>query len=64
MSASFGQRAAMLYGLAARCLGWRPADFWEATPAELVAALSPSELRMPTGLTRKELERLMDIDNA
>jgi hypothetical protein len=22
-------------------LGWRPAEFWEATPAELAAALQP-----------------------
>lgn len=31
--------ALRLCGLAARQLGWRPRDFWAATPAELAAAL-------------------------
>src|SRR5215204_5976668 len=35
----FGEKAAALSGLAARLLGWRPAEFWAATPAELAAAL-------------------------
>ena len=25
--------------LAARALGWRPAEFWQATPSELLTAL-------------------------
>lgn len=31
----FAPRAARLAGLAALLLGWRPAEFWAATPAEL-----------------------------
>lgn len=41
MSDSFGDAAVRLCGAAATILGWRPADFWEATPAELAAALGP-----------------------
>ena len=36
---TFGQRAAELAGLASSVLGWRPDDFWSATPAELATAL-------------------------
>ena len=39
MSASFGAAAAELAGIAACLLGWRPDDFWSATPAELASAL-------------------------
>ena len=34
----FGQRAAELAGLAASLLGWRPDEFWDATPDELAIA--------------------------
>ena len=41
MSDSFGPAAVRLCGAAATVLGWRPAEFWEATPAELAAVLTP-----------------------
>ncbi len=45
--------------LAARALGWRPADFWGATPAELAACLAPPEAAgAPLG--RDDLTRLME----
>ena len=31
--------AARLAGLAGAVLGWRPGEFWDATPAELAALL-------------------------
>lgn len=40
----FGESAARLAGLAGALLGWRPDEFWRATPAELaavIAALAP-----------------------
>ena len=37
---SFGASAVRLCGLAARVLGWRPGEFWAATPAELAAIFS------------------------
>jgi hypothetical protein len=36
---TFGESAARLMALAALLLGWRPAEFWAATPGELVAIL-------------------------
>ncbi len=62
MSDRFGPAAAALAGLAARMLGWRPDEFWSATPAELAAALSPPVAGVPLG--RPELDRLMEDDNA
>ena len=36
----FRVAAARLAGLAGAWLGWRPDDFWTATPAELAAVLT------------------------
>lgn len=57
MSLTFGETAVRLSGAAANLLGWRPADFWDSTPAELAAALSPAA---PAGEApeRDEIERL------
>jgi hypothetical protein len=37
VSDDFAAAAVRLAGRAALLLGWRPADFWAATPAELAA---------------------------
>lgn len=39
-AAPFADAARMLAGMAARLLGWRPQEFWEATPDELATALT------------------------
>lgn len=62
MSGSFGAAALRLSGLAARALGWRPAEFWAATPAELIAALAPPDAPAPLG--RDDLTRMMEHDDA
>ena len=36
----FGTAASRLSGAAAMLLGWRPGEYWDATPAELAAALT------------------------
>ena len=36
----FAETARTLAGLSAWALGWRPEEFWRATPDELVAALN------------------------
>lgn len=61
MKAALGPGAAALFGLAARQLGWRPADFWSATPAELLAALVPPGTEAPLG--RAEFTRLMERED-
>lgn len=62
MSERFGPAARRLAGLAARLLGWRPAEFWAATPAELSTALTPPG-ESAGGLERAELKRMMECDN-
>ena len=39
MSGLFCQAAARLAGLSGAVLGWRPDEFWRATPAELAGVL-------------------------
>lgn len=62
MSEPFGLSALKLYGLAARLLGWRPQEFWAATPAELSTALAPPE-GVPTGIGRDQLNQMMERDH-
>ena len=52
----FGDNASQLSGAAAMLLGWRPGEFWNATPAELAAAL---QARSAEGPDRQELSALM-----
>ena len=59
----FGPGAARLCGHAAQLLGWRPAEFWLATPAELAAALAPPP-GSPDPLGRADLTRMMEQDHA
>ena len=58
-SGRFGQAASTLAGIAARALGWRPEDFWNATPADLVLALSDPQSSTET-ITRNELNHLLE----
>lgn len=61
MSESFASGAARLAGLAARHLGWRPGEFWAATPSELALCLAPP---LPEGAppSRAEIERMIERD--
>ena len=63
MNRALGPGAARLAGLAARLLGWKPQEFWQATPAELAATLAPYE-PADEPLARTDLTRLMERDNA
>lgn len=53
----FGERAVRLAGVAARVLGWRPDEFWAATPMEMAAALQDGEAVEP--VESGELRALM-----
>ena len=54
---TFGEAARRLSGVAAGRLAWRPADFWTATPAELLACLGGSDEAEPPA--RDVMTRLM-----
>ncbi|MBC2670917.1 phage tail assembly chaperone [Novosphingobium piscinae] len=60
MTGPFGAGAVRLAGLAGRWFGWRPDEFWAATPAELAPLLAPPGAAADPALTRAECERLME----
>ena len=64
MSPRFGDAALALCALAARTLGWRPEEFWSATPVELATALGAGAGPVAApGVDRALLARLMEHDN-
>lgn len=54
---SFGEAAARLSSAASMLLGWRPDEFWNCTPAELMLALGLVEERAD-GPDRQTIEAL------
>jgi uncharacterized phage protein (TIGR02216 family) len=56
----FSQSAARLAGLAGALLGWRPDEFWSATPAELGAVLEALAGPRDESASRADLERLIE----
>lgn len=57
----FSESAARLAGLAAALLGWRPDEFWEATPAELAAVAAALADGEGACASPDDLARLMEI---
>jgi uncharacterized phage protein (TIGR02216 family) len=54
----FGEAASRLCHVAAVMLGWRPNEFWNATPAELALVLvAPAEAQGPDGATIEALKQ-------
>lgn len=63
MSARFGDAALRWAGLAAQALGWRPAEFWAATPIELATALAPpNDFTAFSPPSREAIARMMERD--
>ena len=58
----FAAAALPLCALAARVLGWRPGEFWAATPAELAMCLADPAAPGAT-MDRAELNRLMERES-
>ena len=58
MSDTFGDAALRLAGAAGALLGWRPDEFWAATPAELATVLGALSPHQPPVLSRGDLDRL------
>jgi uncharacterized phage protein (TIGR02216 family) len=57
---SFTESAANLAGLAGALLGWRPDEFWRATPAELAAVLAAMLSPEAQSVSAEDLARLME----
>ena len=56
----FSEAAGRLAGLAGALLGWRPDEFWRATPAELAAVLIALSGGGAAPVTGDELARLKE----
>jgi uncharacterized phage protein (TIGR02216 family) len=56
----FSEAAGRLAGMAGALLGWRPEEFWRATPAELGAVLGAMAPPGEAGASRDDLARLME----
>jgi uncharacterized phage protein (TIGR02216 family) len=60
---SFADTALHLAGQAAMLLGWRPDEFWQATPAELattLAAFAPADAAADHSLLEQMMEQYPD----
>ena len=62
MSGTFAETARELAGQTALLLGWRPPDFWAATPAELAAIFAVQASIAPPSLSREHLTTLLERD--
>ena len=56
----FSEGAGRLAGMAGALLGWRPDEFWRATPAELAAVLAALVGGGAAPVTRDELAQLKE----
>lgn len=63
MTESFGDAATRCCSLAAQMLGWRPGEFWSATPAELVMALRVPHECAASPPSRETIARMMERDS-
>jgi uncharacterized phage protein (TIGR02216 family) len=55
----FSESAGRLAGIAGALLGWRPDEFWKATPAELGAVIRAVAGPGEAGVDRSQLDALM-----
>lgn len=58
---NFADIATQLCGQCALLLGWRPAEFWNATPAELASILDVMTPRKDVPPDAKDMQLLMEL---
>jgi len=63
MTRSFRDQIPPLVALAAQYLGWRPSEFWSATPEELRLALSDPARDAGQPLTMAELQHMLERES-
>lgn len=60
--ALFARHAAASFACAAQLLGWRPHEFWAATPRELAAAFADPAGPQAAPPTRDWIAQMMERD--
>lgn len=58
---TFSEAAQKLCGQCALLLGWRPAEFWDATPAELACVLAACAPQGEVPPDATDLQKLMEL---
>lgn len=58
---NFADAAVQLCGRCGLVLGWRPAEFWQATPTELACILNAVDLQAETPPDADDLQKLMEL---
>ena len=61
--ADFAAAARLLAGQTALLLGWRPPEFWTATPAELAAIFAVQADIVPPSLSREHLTTMLERES-
>ena len=62
--ADFAAAAAQWWSMAAQWLGWRPPEFWHATPAELRGALTdPKAAADGRGPSMETIAEMLEREN-
>lgn len=59
---SFSSNAQKLCGQIALLLGWRPSEFWDATPHEIGLILSANDAQNSAPIGRDALDHLLQLD--
>lgn len=62
MNETFAAAARVLAGQTALLLGWRPPEFWAATPAELAAIFAAKAECAPRGVAADDFAELLERD--
>ncbi len=57
---TFTEYALKLCGQSALLLGWRPADFWAATPAELACVLAAMAPQINAPPEADDIQKMME----
>jgi hypothetical protein len=61
VSAQFAEAARRLAGMAGAMLGWRPDEFWRATPDELAAIIEAMAGEAPPVAGGADIARLKEM---
>lgn len=60
MSEYFSPLALQWAGLTCRAYGWNPAQFWQATPAEIIPLFTAQASDTPSPPSRAEIHTMME----
>lgn len=64
MNQTFWETARKFAPVAAQILGWRPDEFWRATPEELALSLTdPSSAGQVVPVDRSDINRMLEREN-